>query len=307
MLTKSWRLRPGLLLAVPTILVSLSGLAHAQQSGLFPLHPIKRERVPCPNEDPVYKLYRYQYFGYHPTVWRRFPEGWGVPSPEAPNPKAEFEKLPVKPAEAIPPEEGEDQDMQAPPERGRQAIPNPPPDTERSPFEMDRPNGGAGAAGTNPPARRAPGAGNAPAPGAEPSPFDIPADDAAQPAPRPRQGQTTKPAVPSLPDPGPAPDLNAPPPGNAPAPRTSRREERDEPDADRGPILAMPDAILPPVEEGSSRDGTARPATAGEVPVASQPAPLPQPGTPTADASQTRRGGRLSSLFGGLGLNWRRR
>src|SRR4051812_50115634 len=124
MLTNSWRLRPGLLLAVPTILVSLSGLAHAQQSGLFPLQPIRRERVPCPNEDPVYKLYRYQYFGYHPTVWRRFPEGWGVPSPEAPNPKAQVEKLPAKPAEAIPPEEGGDQDMQPPPQRGRQAVPD---------------------------------------------------------------------------------------------------------------------------------------------------------------------------------------
>ena len=219
MLTKSWRLRPGLLLAVPTILVSLSGLAHAQQSGLFPLHPIKRERVPCPNEDPVYKLYRYQYFGYHPTVWRRFPEGWGVPSPEAPNPKAEFEKLPVKPVDAIPPEEGEDQDMQPPPERGGQAIPNPPPDTERSPFEMDRPNTGAGAAGTNPPARRAPGARNAPAPGAEPSPFDIPADDAAQPAPVPGKARRPSRRCRACPIQGLFPTETAPPPGNAPAPR----------------------------------------------------------------------------------------
>src|SRR3954451_14559917 len=206
MLTKSWRLRPGLLVAVPTILVSLSGLARAQQSGLLPLHPIKRERVPCPEEDPVYKLYRYQYFGYHPTVWRRFPEGWGVRSPEAPNPKAEFEKLPVKPVETIPPEEGEDQDMQAPPERGRQAIPNPPADTERSPFEMDRPNNGGAAPGANPPARRAPDAGNAPAQRNEPSPFETPADDAPAPAPRPRAGQTPRPAVPNLPDPGAAPD-----------------------------------------------------------------------------------------------------
>ena len=59
-------------------------------------------------------------------------------------------------------EEGEDQDMQAPPERGRPAIPNPPPDNERSPFEMDRPNNGGAAPGANPPARRAPDAGNAP-------------------------------------------------------------------------------------------------------------------------------------------------
>jgi hypothetical protein len=129
----------------------------------------------------------------------------------------------------------------------------------------------------------------------------MPDDDATQPPARPRQGEATKPAAP---DPN-APDLNAPPPGNPPAPRTSRNDNRGEAEEDRRPILAMPDAILPPVEEGSSRDGSAPAAT--EVPVATNPAPPSQPGTPVADANSARRGGRLSSLFGGLGLNWRRR
>ena len=44
MLTKSKRGRPGLILGVLTVLLSSSGLVQAQQSGLFPLHPIKRQR-----------------------------------------------------------------------------------------------------------------------------------------------------------------------------------------------------------------------------------------------------------------------
>ena len=88
MLTKSRRRTAGLVLSVPLILASLSGLARAQQSGLLPLHPIKRERVPCPEEDALYQLAVTQYFGYHPTVWRRFPEGWGVRSfPRPPTPR----------------------------------------------------------------------------------------------------------------------------------------------------------------------------------------------------------------------------
>ena len=65
-------------------------LAEAQQSGLFPNIGVRRQRVPCAAEDPVYKLYRHEYFGYHPTCWRRFPAGWGCPSPEAPNAAAAF-------------------------------------------------------------------------------------------------------------------------------------------------------------------------------------------------------------------------
>ena len=38
--------------------------------------------MPCDQEDPIYKIYKHQYFGYHPTCWRQFPTGWGCPSPE---------------------------------------------------------------------------------------------------------------------------------------------------------------------------------------------------------------------------------
>src|SRR4029077_19114019 len=37
------------------------------QTQLFPLAPIQRQRPPCPMEDPVYGLYRQQYFGYFST------------------------------------------------------------------------------------------------------------------------------------------------------------------------------------------------------------------------------------------------
>ena len=41
--------------------------------------------MPCDREDPTYKIYKQQYFGYHPTNWRTFPAGWGCPSSEAPD------------------------------------------------------------------------------------------------------------------------------------------------------------------------------------------------------------------------------
>ena len=69
-------------------------LAQAQQTGLFPLAPIRRQRPPCAMEDPVYRLYRTEYFGYHPTCWRRFPTGWGCPSAEVPDAAKEFKILP---------------------------------------------------------------------------------------------------------------------------------------------------------------------------------------------------------------------
>src|SRR5262249_28822530 len=97
MRTNLRRGRRALVLAGLTGLVSLADRAQAQQTGLFPLAPIRRQRVPCDQEDPVYKLYKQQYFGYHPTCWRRFPGGWGCPSPEAPNREQSFRE--IKPGE----------------------------------------------------------------------------------------------------------------------------------------------------------------------------------------------------------------
>ena len=84
----------GRALAVVATVVIFSDWTMAQQTGLFPLAPIRRQRPRCDQQDPVYRLYKDQYFGYHPTLWRRFPSGWGAPSPEAPDAAAEFKACP---------------------------------------------------------------------------------------------------------------------------------------------------------------------------------------------------------------------
>ena len=144
-------------LTVLALVVSLSERAQAQQSGMFPLAPIRRERPPCANEDPVYKLYKQQYFGYHPTYWRKFPTGWGAPSQEAPDKEKSFREQPL----GKPPELGEggpglgEEEIGPVPGGGRPAAPTLP-EGRRSPFEMD--NGGPGPIplpGGNPPPRPA--------------------------------------------------------------------------------------------------------------------------------------------------------
>jgi hypothetical protein len=273
MLMISWRRKHGLVLGVLTLLVGLPGLAEAQVSGLFPLHPIKRQRVPCPEEDPVYRVYRSQYFGYHPTVWRRFPDGWGFHSPEAANPAKEFKDLPVVAPQPPPPEEGDEREMEAPPERRQPRIPNPPAENERSPFEMDRPNQAAPRAGE--PGRR---------------------------APTPRATQPARPTEPPIPDLAPPGDA-----GNAPpVPRASRNEDQTDRAAlpGGGPLLAMPDASLPAVEEAAPAgvSGSRVMTETGDNGILGGDAAT----APMAAPAPARRG-RLSSLFSGLGLNWLRR
>jgi hypothetical protein len=129
-------------------------VAFGQQGGLFPLAPIKRERVPCPMEDPVYQLYRQQYFGYHPTCWRKFPNGWGCPSPEAPNTEADFRKRPRdKPLygdEGEAPMDG-DLPLNEPPAGGDAGGPNPLPPVPEDPgvFGPETKPGGAAPANPN--------------------------------------------------------------------------------------------------------------------------------------------------------------
>ena len=116
------------------------------QTQLFPLAPIQRERVPCPMEDPIYGVYRHQYFGYYPTCWRQFPTGWGCPSPEAPNPALEFQrrKRDPLPEGAGAPERSDTGPAPIPgdqpgmPGNGRNPLPPLPP-AERSPFDLESP------------------------------------------------------------------------------------------------------------------------------------------------------------------------
>jgi hypothetical protein len=273
------------------LVVSLAERAQAQQGGLFPLAPIRRQRVPCDQADPVYKLYKQQYFGYHPTCWRRFPDGWGCPNPEAPNAAQSFER--IKPGEreggegAAPVQEG----TGAPPAGGaRQPLPNLPPD--RSPFETDTP--APGPAATPAPAQGRPAPRVTPPPEGARSPFEMlnPEDQAAPPRRNPPADRTAPPPGDN------APELSAPArqPTRSPEPRAMQDDSEDEVvgRADESPLLDVPSIDL---SRAAAPGPFFDPPTAGGS-------------TPPTNASPARsapRRGLLSNLFGGLGLNWTRR
>jgi hypothetical protein len=238
-------------LTLSAVLVALPELAHAQQSGLFPLHPIRRERVPCPEEDPIYRLYRTQYFGYFPTQWRTFPSGWHLHNPGAPNVKEELLKTPIESQSDLSMEGDEEDDQGAEPAREPQQprIPAPPED-ERNPFSMDNPND----AGTPPAAPRVPN--NRPA---VPPPADDPSSILPPESDRP--GETA-----------PAPRASA---SNRYRDRNARMARRLE--SEDGPLLATPDTSLPNVEEASLVEQPTEPGLFGgpgaSAPIATQPTP----------------------------------
>jgi len=78
------------------LVVGLPALAEAQ---LLPNRTIKRERTPCVNEPPFNAHVRREFYGYYPTCWTRFPQGWACPcpNPELPNVAASFQKRPLDP------------------------------------------------------------------------------------------------------------------------------------------------------------------------------------------------------------------
>jgi hypothetical protein len=314
----------GLVLAALTLIVGLAERAQAQQSGLFPLAPIRRQRVPCDQQDPTYKIHKYQYFGYHPTCWKTFPAGWGCPSPEAPDKEASFRKQPFdagtdlpqsngenmeRPLDLLPPEVptlpgGQPSPFDTPsnvpdrrnaPPRGRDAV-------VPSPFELERRDPAPGAApGAVPNAPRARDA-------APPSPFDLEKKDqtpgaapgAAPDAPRAERNRPTAAPAGAV-----GPELSAP---TAPADRISRSRDRQTvPDdeigirEDDGPVLALPNSIdLPPVDD--SRSGFAVQAPQSVATTAD-----PGSNPPASMGSSAPRRGFLSGLFSNLGLNWTRR
>jgi hypothetical protein len=278
-------------LAVLALVVSLSERAQAQQSGLFPLAPIRRERTPCAMEDPIYKTYKQQYFGYHPTCWRPFPAGWGCPSPEAPNKEKSFREQPL----GRTPELGEGEPGFGPegaapgpgPGGVVPGIPNVPED-RRSPFEMDNP-----APGVNPLPRGTPAPRTAP-PGNR-SPFEDLNPGASVPSRRPPRVGTAGPSrandAPDLAPPAAQPEQDA-------AARGSGAGSDDETLArgDDGPLLPIDDIDV------------SRSANVGTLfdsdPI--QPA-APASASPVASKPPAPRRGLISSLFGGLGMNWFRR
>lgn len=83
-----WMLGLAAVLGIPS-------LAHAQ---LFPDLQIRRQRPCCNQEDPRYHMVREVYFGYYPTCWRQFPEGWGCyPKTGMPDWAAELTERPIEP------------------------------------------------------------------------------------------------------------------------------------------------------------------------------------------------------------------
>lgn len=229
-------------------------LARAQQSGLFPLAPIRRERVPCPMEDPVYRMYRNQFFGYHPTCWRRFPSGWGCPSPEAPNAAESFRVLPRD---------------KPPADTGPEAMPGPEGDV--NPPAGPGPNG-------------RPGRGAAPAPG-------TPDSNALPPLPRGTSPfELDNPSKPPTERPGDATPQPKPPAGNTPSPR---RGDVDNPGAGAAvtpapglPPVAEPATAAPGAAAAASEPATAAPAAA-EPPLLALPDPTAAAPVPGGNQAQT--------------------
>lgn len=253
--------------ATLAMVLGAPSLVQAQQSGLFPLAPIRRERVPCAVEDPVYRLYRQEYFGYHPTCWRRFPSGWGCPSPEAPNAAEAFRLLPREDPDA----------MYGP-------GPDDEPGTDMGPNGAERP-GGAAPGGREP----LPAPNNLPPlPSGERSPFDL--------DPRPSTPPAGEPGAPLG---GGAPPTEPPGAGLPPATNDGLTGSTDEASLERveSPLLALPDpTVNPTADTRESRSGEALAAPAfpdaapNTTPIFSGPTQAP------------RRQGFLSRLFSGKTL-----
>ncbi|HMB04675.1 MAG TPA: hypothetical protein VKP69_13155 [Isosphaeraceae bacterium] len=272
------------------LVVGTPALAQAQQSGLFPLAPIRRERVPCPLEDPVYQLYRHEYFGYHPTCWRRFPPGWGCPSPEPPNAAESFQRQPLVKPPALAPLPGEEPGAmpggepgagETPPAPGAPGTsPLPPLPPARSPFDID-----TGTPGAPPPDTSAPPGRTTPevAPPAERTRPAEPGPGPLEPS-RPSTGPT------SLLGPTEAPGTPAPPTHVEPRPTAP-------PTGPNEPLLALPDPSAPPppssASEGAMPPG---PTLHGSGVISADPTP-----SITAPPAQaTPRRSLIGTLFSGL-------
>jgi hypothetical protein len=285
-----------LTMVVLTAAVSLSGRVEAQQTGLFPLAPVRRQRVPCDREDPTYKIYKQQYFGYHPTNWRTFPRGWGCPSSEAPDrAKSLKEFKPGNEPEGPGSEPMPGQDRR-PPLNRRPDVPDLPPEV-RDPFLDNQPAGGMPNA--LPPGNARPGA----RPRAEgEDPFkDVPNQGASTSPSRNRSQSRTGQAMPTE---G-TPELSAP--ANQPAQGSASRSRRDDEDDvtvasnDGRPLLGLSDAEVTRTEDSASADEPQ--AAAASAPEADSSS-TSDATTPAPAAKPRRR--IFGNLFSSLGANWSR-
>ena len=253
------------------LIVGIPALAEAQ---LFPNQNVKRKREACVNEPPFNAHVRRDFYGYYPTCWSKFPDGWACPcpNPELPNAAESYAKRPVElqerrlddedPGDAANPA---DPSMPgAGPDPGLPAIP-----PNRSPFDLDsRPE--------------------TPAPG--------------DPAPRPSIPGTGRPTTRPGASPSGPPSTSLLEMPSLPAP-TQVAESRLEP----GAMTLAPEATF------ASNAGTDRPDL-GPLPSAPMPDPstpvymgTDQPTTGAPAPASTAQAPRRRSLLGGLFGNKLRR
>ncbi|WP_435010154.1 hypothetical protein P12x_001384 [Tundrisphaera lichenicola] len=270
------------LLAIGLLFI-LPAMAEAQ---LFPNLSIRRQREPRAAEPPFYAQVRRDYYGYFPTCWSRFPEGWACPcpNPELPNAAESFRKRPLdKPIDPLLGEPGlgpDDGDTPGDPGAADANMP-PIPEPGRSPFDLN-PMDDTPTAPANP--RPAP----APSPDRGRSPFELEPKAEVSPA---------SPATRGTPEVGAAEVL---PPstfrGDMPqlpevAPTMISSESTLEP----GSMTLAPDAILASNRE-SSRPNLGPLPEANPVAVMTPEPLVGQPMTAPVQAPQRRS--LIGSLFG---------
>ncbi len=310
MLTLSWRRAGASSALAMALVVGLPALAQAQ---LFPNLWIQRERTACQSEPPFYKHVRHNYYGYFPTCWRRFPEGWGCPcpSPDAPDAAANFRNQPRDPKPKLPlpddidrlPMDGGGGGPGAPapgPGPGRRGIDDggmpPLPRSERDPFTDPPP--GPGNTNPAPGTVPAPGQPTVPGrPGAAPNraPFDpiqpdLPRSDAGS-SPR---GSALGPDVPSL-----EPPQSGVTASDEPAPAV------DAFAVPGGAVLALPEMPRPPAAARAEEPVVAMAPMPSSLPPDASTVELPPMSNPQP-AQAPRRTGLIGGLFNNMS-NWRRR
>ena len=272
MLTLSWK-KAGATSSLALLLAA--GLPSLAQAQLFPNLWIQRERAACANEPPFYGHVRRDYYGYYPTCWRKFPEGWAcpTPNPEAPNAAAEFVKQPRDDRSSLITED----EIRGERERGRRNDPDTL-DPSRDPGDLGldplpgrgdrtRPTPGAAPTGTGPRRPGPDGVGVPPLPSGNRAPFNLDSErpsgiDAKRPAvptplddpfatdppsPTRREPNSARPAAPgSRPGPLAPPGTGVLPLPDGPAlDRPKSASHRPAPEESSDPVLALPEMTPP--------------------------------------------------------------
>ena len=255
-------------------LFGVTALPSTVEAQLFPNRTIRRQRNEPAQEPPFYSNIRQNYFGYYPTCWQKFPDGWACPcpNPEAPNVAAEFEKrkrddkstlLPPDDLGALPEGDAAGGAMGGAAGAGRGARPNNVPSLpdRGSPFELDTPRSGGGV--TTPPR----------------TPDLSPPRDGGRLLDVPNSGNTNTPPAGALPG-----GTRPVPPAGGPAPARPDPFDPRPGGASRAPATGLPE-MQPLTAPTTSRNDSARPML--ELPSLSPPSST-DPATDLAGSSSAQ-------------------